>query len=73
MATLIERAIGAARLDVATYEEVEADAGALGQAMTVVAVAAVASGIGSSVNSGMAGPGILLGIVGSGITFAPIT
>jgi hypothetical protein len=48
MATLIERAIGAARLDVATYEEVEHDPSALGQAMAVVVVAAIASGIGSA-------------------------
>ena len=48
MATLIERAIGAARLDPHTYEDVETDAGALGQAMTVVVIAAVAGGIGSA-------------------------
>ena len=52
MATLLERAIGAARLDVATYEEVESDPTALGQAMTVVAIAGVASGIGSAAVSG---------------------
>jgi len=65
MATLIERAIGAARLDATVYEEIEADAGALGQAMTVVAAAAVASGIGSSVSSDVAGPGIVFGILGA--------
>jgi hypothetical protein len=48
MATLVERAIGAARLDVATYEEVEHDESALGQAMTVVVIAALAAGIGSA-------------------------
>ena len=48
MASLIERAIGAARLDPSTYEDVEADAGALGQAMTVVVIAAIAGGIGSA-------------------------
>jgi hypothetical protein len=52
MATLVERAIGAARLDPATYEEVEADTNALGQAMTVVVVAAIASGIGASAGHG---------------------
>ena len=45
MASLLERAIGAARLDPATYEDVEADPTALTQAMTVIA--AVASGLGS--------------------------
>ena len=65
MASLIERAIGAARLDAAVYEDVEADSSALGQAMIVVAVASVASGIGSSVSSDLAGPGVVFGIVGS--------
>ncbi len=57
-ASLIERAIGAAKLDVATYEEVEHDPNALGQAMTVVVVAALASGIG-----GLRG-GVMPAIVG---------
>jgi hypothetical protein len=62
MATLIERTIGAARLDPGTYEEVEADVGAFGQAMTVVVVAAIAGGIGSA---GEGGPGLIGGLVGS--------
>lgn len=65
MASLIERAIGAARLDAAVYEDVEADSSALGQAMIVVATAAVASGIGSSVSSDLAGPGVVVPIIGS--------
>jgi hypothetical protein len=63
MASLVERAIGAARLDVATYEEVEHDAGALGQAMTVVVVATVASGIGSAAAQGGEGAGLILGSI----------
>ena len=47
MATLIQRAVGAARLNVATFEEVEADRGATGQAMLVVVLSAVAAGIGA--------------------------
>jgi hypothetical protein len=39
--------IGAAKLEVPIYEEVEHDPNAIGQAMGVVALAAVASGIGS--------------------------
>jgi hypothetical protein len=39
---------GAAALDVATYEEVENDLTATGQAATVVAIAAVAAAIGAS-------------------------
>ena len=47
MATLVQRMIGAAKLDVATYEEVEADKGATGQAMAVVVLSAAAGGIGA--------------------------
>jgi hypothetical protein len=63
MATLIERAIGAARLDVATYEDVEADTTALGQALTVVVAASVLSGIGSAAASGGEGIGLLGGAI----------
>lgn len=51
--SITERAIGAARLDIATYEEVEADRGATGQAAVVVIVAAIASAIGAW-NGGLA-------------------
>ena len=44
---LVQRMIGAAMLNVNTYEEVEADSGATGQAATVVAIVAVASAIGA--------------------------
>jgi hypothetical protein len=37
--------IGAARLDVRTYEEIEADPTALGQAMLVVVLASIAAGL----------------------------
>ena len=65
MATLVERAIGAARLDAATYEEVEADETALSQAMLVVVAATVASGIGSAAASGGHGFGMLSGPLGA--------
>src|SRR5262249_29864358 len=42
----VERMVGAARLDRNTYEEVEADRGATGQALGVVVLASLASGIG---------------------------
>jgi hypothetical protein len=45
--TFAERMIGAAMLDVATYEEVEADVGATSQAAAVVGIVAVASAIGA--------------------------
>ncbi len=50
-----ERLIGAAKLDVNIYEEVEADTSATGQAMAVVALAAVAAGIGSLRTGGVMG------------------
>ncbi len=43
-----QRMIGAAMLRVRTYEEVEADASATGQAMGVVVLSSLAAGIGSS-------------------------
>jgi hypothetical protein len=61
MATLVERMQGAAMLRVATYEEVEHDHTATGQAATVVAIAAVAQAIGSV---GQGGPGILGALFG---------
>jgi hypothetical protein len=63
MATLVQRAIGAARFDVATYEEVEHDPGALPQAMTVVAIAALASGLGAVAQQGLLG--LVLGTAAS--------
>jgi hypothetical protein len=46
MASLTERMLGAAKLDPATYEEVEADATATPQAMLVVVLANLAAGVG---------------------------
>jgi len=47
--------IRAAKLDVDLYEEVEADQGALGQAMVVVALSSVAAGIGRFGQGGVGG------------------
>jgi hypothetical protein len=55
MATLQDRLIRAAKLDVHLYEEVEADRDATGQAMTVVILSAVAAGIGSPGGGGLSG------------------
>ena len=63
MASFTERMIGAAKLDVQAYEEVEADTGATGQAMGVVLLSSVAGGIGSA---GL-GAGGLGGVVVGGI------
>ena len=56
MASFTQRLVGAARLNVATYEEVEADTSALGQAMLVVVLSAVAAGIGGIGRQGIMGP-----------------
>ncbi len=62
MASIQDRMIRAAKLDVQLYEEVEADQTALGQAMGVVVLSAVAAGIGSA----NVGPfGIVIGTIGA--------
>jgi hypothetical protein len=61
MASLMDRMIRAAKLDVSLYEEVDADTGALGQAMAVVVLSSVAVGIGSIARGGLGG--ILIGTI----------
>jgi hypothetical protein len=48
MTGFVERMMGAARLDVRIYEEVEADRSAMAQAMGVVVLSSVAAGIGAA-------------------------
>jgi hypothetical protein len=55
------RLIRAAKLDAAVYEEVEADKGAMGQAMGAVVLASVAAGIATMRAAGLGG--ILMGTV----------
>ena len=55
MASLTERMLGAAKLDPATYEEVESDATATPQAMLVVVLANLAAGIGVARELGFGG------------------
>ena len=55
MASLTERMLGAAKLDAATYEEVEADATATPQAMLVVVLANLAAGVGAFREVGFGG------------------
>ena len=63
MASIQERMIRAARLDVQLYEEVEADQGAMGQAMGVVILSGVAAGIGNFANGGLLGT--VMGTIGA--------
>jgi len=70
--SLTDRMIRAAKLDVSLYEEVEADPAAINQALLVVVVASVCSGIGSGARSLLAGLGpvrFTIGLVG-GVIFA---
>jgi hypothetical protein len=55
MASFTDRMIRAAKLDAALYEEVEADKGAMGQAMGVVILSSVAAGIGTISVTGIKG------------------
>ena len=63
MASFIERMIGAAKLDVHTYEEVEADTGATGQAVAVVVLSSIAAGIGGLGRGDMTG--LISGVIGA--------
>ena len=61
MADFKDRIIRAAKLDPNLYEEVEADKGAMGQAMGVVVLSSVAAGVGSTAGGGITG--ILIGTI----------
>lgn len=75
MASFTQRMVGAAKLDVRTYEEVEADTAALPQALGVVVLSSVAAGIGASGGGSIAGlfGGLLAALVGwlvwAGLTY----
>jgi hypothetical protein len=66
MASFGERMVRAAKCDVAIYEEVEADASATGQALTVVVLASVAAGL--ALGGGVRG--LVVGAVASVIGWA---
>jgi hypothetical protein len=55
------RLVGAARLDPRIYEEVEADTGAIGQAVAVVLLATVAAGIGLAGFGALDVPALVVG------------
>ena len=75
MTSFIQRVIGAAKLDVHIYEEVEADTTAMPQAMGVVALSSVAAGIGAIGQEGNLGlfGGLLAALLGwtlwAGLTY----
>lgn len=61
MQIYLDRIVRAAKLDVNLYEEVEADKGAMSQAMGVVVLSSVAAGIGSIGTMGI--KGIIIGAI----------
>ena len=61
MTSFLERMLRAAKLDVNLYEEVEADTGAMRQAMGVVVLSSVAAGIGGIDTGGLGG--LLMGTI----------
>ena len=63
MSSYIDRILRASKLDVNLYEEVEADTGAMGQAMGVVVLSSVAAGIGSISTGGL--KGLIVGVIGA--------
>ncbi|MFQ5866476.1 MAG: YIP1 family protein [bacterium] len=66
MAIFKDRIIRAAKLDVRLYEEVEADTGAMGQAMGVVVLSSIAAGVGSIARAGLGGifTGTIVALIG---------
>ena len=68
MSSFMDRVVGAARLDVRTYEEVEADGNATGQAVAVVILSSIAGGIGEGLGVGLLA--LAIGAVGSLIAWA---
>jgi hypothetical protein len=63
VASLQQRVVRAAKLDALFYEEVEADPSAMGQATTVVVLAALAAGIGNFASGGFRG--LVIGTIGA--------
>jgi hypothetical protein len=55
MANLVNRMMRASKLEAAVFEEVEADQGAMGQAVVVVVLSSLAAGIGSISKVGVSG------------------
>ena len=68
MASLGQRMAGAMKADVATFEEIEHDPNAMGQAVTVIVIAGVATMIGNIFRAGI-GAGII-GLIISLIVYA---
>lgn len=75
MATLGQRMVGAMKADVATFEEIERDPTAMGQAVTVIVIAGVAAMIGNIFRNGISGGimALILSLIGYGIWTVTVT
>lgn len=75
MASLGERMVGAMRGDAATFEEIERDQSAMGQAVTVIIIAGVAALIGNIFRSGLSGGivALIISLVGYAIWAVVVT
>jgi len=71
--SLTRRAVGAATLDIATYEEVEADTQATMQAALVVALSAIARAVGASDDGSSGIIGALIGALVGWALWAALT
>ena len=69
---MLSRMLGALRLNVHTYEEVENDTGATLQAMGVVILVSIAYGIGLAIDSALSGEGNILVSLVVGLIARPI-
>jgi hypothetical protein len=69
MATLPERMIGAMKADVKTFEEIEADPNALGQAVMVIVIASLAGLVGNMFRYGLGGgfTALIASLIGYGV------
>lgn len=75
MATLGQRMAGAMQADAATFEEIERDPNAMGQAVAVIVIAGVAALIGNIFRSGMANGivALITSIIGYGVWAVLVT
>jgi len=72
MASFVDRVVGAARLDSQIYEEVEADTTATPQAMGVVVLAALASGVGAVTSGAVGAVGTVVGALIGWVVWAAL-
>lgn len=75
MASLGQRMTGAMKADVATFEEIERDPNAMGQAVAVIVIAGVAALIGNIFRAGITAGvmGLIISLIGYGVWTVLVT